>query len=245
MKKRAGRLCNLSRPIFMNRSDLSRNLKSFGLIKTCQDIALRALNRAVLFKVLKGIKLHRAEPSIINCGDFRALLLNQSMLYRFCEDPQNEMTEEFVEDALSKGDECFGVLDGESLAAYGWYSNSPTAIDPPDLRLHFDRQYIYQYKGFTHARYRGRRLHAVGITGALEHYLARGFKGFIAYVEWNNFASLRSSYRMGFVDFGTIVVTRVFGRLRAHSTAGCKPYNFHLEYAPLTPRTRAAVNITE
>ncbi len=229
----------------MNRSDLSRNLKSFGLTKTCQDVALRALNRAVMFKVLKGIKIHRADPSFTNCGDYRALLLNQGMLYRFCADPQNEMTEEFVEDALLKGDECFAVLDGEELAAYGWYSNSPTAIDPPELRLHFDRQYIYQYKGFTHERYRGRRLHAVGITWALQQYLARGFKGLVSYVEWNNFASLRSCYRMGFADFGTIVVTRVFGRLHARSTAGCKPYDFHLEYAPVNPRARATVNITE
>jgi len=229
----------------MTRSDLNRNLKSFGLIKTCQDLALRALNRAILFKVLKGIEIRRPDPRFMDFGNYRARFLDQSMLYRYAADPENEMSEEFVEDALSKGDECFAVLDGERLAAYGWYSSSPTAIDPPELRLHFDKQFIYQYKGFTHARYRGRRLHAIGITGALKEYLARGYKGFVSYVEWNNFASLRSSYRMGFTDFGAIVVTRVFGRLHLHSTPGCKPYCFYLEYAPRRLRARTAVNITE
>jgi hypothetical protein len=31
------------------------------------------------------------------------------------------------------------------------------------------------YKGFTLKRYRGQRLHAIGMTRALEHYLSRGF----------------------------------------------------------------------
>ncbi len=229
----------------MTRSDLRRNLKFFGLIKTCQDLALRALNRAVLFKVLKGIEIRRPDPSFTDSGKYRALFLDPSMLYRFSADPENEMSEEFVEDALSKGDECFAVLDGETLAAYGWYSNSPTAIDPPDLTLHFGNEFIYQYKGFTRERYRGRRLYAIGITRALQHYLARGYKGFVSYVEWNNFASLRSSYRMGFVDFGAIFVTRVFGRLRLHSTPGCTAYGFYLEHAPKRLRARTAVNITE
>jgi len=229
----------------MTRSDLSRNLNNFGLTKTCQDLALRALNRAVLFKVLKAIEIRRPDPNFSDPGNYRALFLDRSMLYRFSADPENELSEEFVEDALAKGDECFAVLDGDALAAYGWYSNTPTAIDPSELTLHFDQQFIYQYKGFTHARYRGRRLYAIGITGALQEYLARGYTGFLSYVEWNNFASLRSSYRMGFVDFGAIVVTRVFGRLRAHSSPGCTRYGFYLEHAPQRPRARTAVNITQ
>jgi len=59
------------------------------------------------------------------------------------------MTEDFVAEALAKGDECFGILDGQTLAAYSWYSTKPTRIRPPDLFLRIDGHYIYMYKGFT------------------------------------------------------------------------------------------------
>ena len=57
----------------------------------------------------------------------------------------------------------------------------------------------------------GNASHAVGMTRALDEYLARGSKGILSYVEWNNFASLKSCYRMGYADFGKIYVLRLFG----------------------------------
>jgi hypothetical protein len=35
------------------------------------------------------------------------------------------------------------------------------------------------YNGFTHVKHRGKRLHAVGMTRALESYLVRGNKGIL------------------------------------------------------------------
>jgi hypothetical protein len=151
------------------------------------------------------------------------------MLMEFAADPQNELTEMFVREAFDKGDECYGFLCGDSLASYGWYSREPTPIHPPELMLYFERGYIYMYKGFTHVNHRGQRLHAVGMTRALETYRARGYKGIVSYVEWNNFGSLRSCYRMGYSDFGAIMVFRLFGRYFAHSSAGCRRYGFRLE----------------
>jgi L-amino acid N-acyltransferase YncA len=84
------------------------------------------------------------------------------------------------------------------------------------------------YKGYTHTRHRGRRLHAVGMTRALESYLARGYKGFVSYVEASNFSSLKSCYRMGYVNFGTIVALRVFNRYFLYANKGCRRYGFRL-----------------
>jgi hypothetical protein len=102
------------------------------------------------------------------------------------------------------------------------------------LILHFDDRYIYMYKGFTHVEHRGQRLHAIGMTRALEAYLARGYKGIVSYVEWNNFASLRSCYRMGYTGFGSIIVARILGRYIIHASSGCKPYRFKLEWREQT-----------
>jgi len=66
------------------------------------------------------------------------------------------------------------------------------------LLLHFDWvNYVYMYKAFTVERYRGQRLHAIGVTQSLVRFGSMGYRGLLCYVESNNFDSLKSSYRMG------------------------------------------------
>ena len=78
------------------------------------------------------------------------------------------------------------------------------------------------YKGFTHVGHRGRRLHAIGMTMALQDYLKRGFKGLVSYVESNNFSSLVSVRRMGYEIFGTIFVLQLSGVSLTHASPGCR-----------------------
>jgi len=87
------------------------------------------------------------------------------------------------------------------------------------------------YKGFTQVNYRGQRLHAIAMTRALEAYLAKGYQGMVSYVEWNNFGSLRSCYRIGYSDFGNIYLVRLFGKYLTCAGKGCADYGFHLERA--------------
>lgn len=101
----------------------------------------------------------------------------------------------------------------------------------PHWSLRFSDEYVYMYKGFTHPEYRGQRLHAIGMTKALQIYLGRGFKGVLSYVESNNFSSLKSVYRMGYVDVGTVYIVRILDRYLTYVDAGCKLYQFQLERA--------------
>ncbi len=123
----------------------------------------------------------------------------------------------------------YGILDGEILAAYGWYARTPTRIDPPDLVLHPGNEYVYMYKGYTHTGHRGRRLHAIGMTLALQEYLARGFKGLVSYVESNNFSSLNSVTRMGYEIFGTVYALEMFGIHLVHASAGWAAHGVRVE----------------
>jgi hypothetical protein len=215
----------------MDLSDFKRNIKQVGAFKTFEDVALRALNRGVFFKILKGIRIDAVHPELLSYDQkYHGLFLTESMLAEFAKRPEYELTKRFLGQALAKGDECYGFFNGDVLAAYGWYSNKPTEIDPPELVLHFSDQFIYMYKGFTHVNYRGQRLHAIGMTKALEAYLARGYKGMLSFVEWNNFGSLRSCYRAGYTDFGILFVARLFNHYLLHSDAGCQPYEFRLEW---------------
>ena len=100
------------------------------------------------------------------------------------------------------------------------------------------------YKGFTDPRYRGQRLHAIGMTRAMRHYKNNGCKGLVSYVEARNFDSLKSCLRMGYRVFGSVYVTRIFGRYVALSSPGCRRFDFRLRSAQVHPayRTFAKAN---
>ena len=85
------------------------------------------------------------------------------------------------------------------------------------------------YKGFTSTNHRGKRLHAIGMTRALQSYLARGYRGIVSYVEWNNYASLKSCYRMGYRDFGNITIIGFGGHYLRHNDRGCEAMGFRVE----------------
>jgi hypothetical protein len=207
---------------------LQKNIENFGFKDTMYDLVFRAINRVTMFKILKGIKISFVSPGYLETNPrYCCQFLTKEMLREYAKNPDYEITETFLEEAFAKGDECFGIMDGDKLASYGWYSNKDTSIDN-GLVLQFSPEYIYMYKGFTHEEYRGQRLHAIGMTLALREYLHRGFKGLVSYVESNNFSSLKSCYRMGYQDFGEVYILKVRKRHIIYSSPGCERYSFQV-----------------
>jgi hypothetical protein len=192
-------------------------------------LCIRLINGLVPFKILRG--LHVAKPHAGFVGyppHYTPSFLAPRALHEFAADPATEMSRTFVDEALRNGDECYAICDGETLAAYGWYSTRPTPIQPSNLVLHFAEGYVYMYKGFTDTRYRGQRLHAIGKTRALQHYVESGYRGMVSYVESTNFDSLKSGARMGSEVFGSIYVLQLFGRYFTFSSPGCKAFDFRV-----------------
>ncbi len=200
-----------------------------GLANTFHDVALKATNRFIFVKIYRGISVERAEPEFLKCpAKYSPGFLSESKIRECATSPENDMAPDFVEECLVKEDECYGIFHGDTLAAYGWYSHKPTPLEP-DLLLHFKPEYVYMYKGYTHPKYRGERLHAVGMTLALQSYLSRGFKGLVSIVESNNFSSLKSVVRMGYAQVGSICAAKIFGRYLTFGTSGCEKFGLYLE----------------
>jgi hypothetical protein len=206
-----------------------RNVKNHGLPAAIYDIVIRSINKVVYMKTLECVVIEQVDAKSMTLpAHLRCAKLEGARLALYGRVKENELPEEFVQNALDAGDECYAILDGRTLASYGWYSKAPTPVDG-DLRLHFDPRYMYMYKGFTSKSYRGQRLHAIGMMLALNEYRDQGFKGLVAYVESNNFDSLKSCYRMGYKTCGRIRVVRLAGRYFIHSGAGCSDYGLELQ----------------
>lgn len=215
---------------------LRSRLQRHGVSNTLHGAGMKAINSAVLFKILRAIALQHANPRFLGCPPgYHARFLTQDALRRLARDPDNGLTQNFVDAALSRGDQCFALCDGARPVAYGWYAFRPTPIGLPGVRLRFARQSVYMYKGFTHPGYRGRRLHAMLRTMALRHYLARGYESMLCYVESTNFESLKSCLRMGGRRFGSIYVLRILDQFAVYATPGCHRYGLQLEAYSTSP----------
>ncbi len=218
-------------------NSIQADRKELGLSKTLYSLSLKAVNRLVLLKILNCVTIDSVDPKCLRGNEkYRYTFLDRDRLSEFSANKEYELSPTFLDGAFERGDECYAILDGNVLASYGWYSSRPTGVSfdssedgNEGLLLHFSSEYIYMFKGYTHPDYRGQRLHAIGMTRALESYLDRGHKGLVSFVESDNYASLKSCYRMGYKDFGKIYFVKLFGKYLIYCSGGCDEYRFRLE----------------
>lgn len=232
-------LCRRETPVDIQsaRNLITREVRDFGLGATIYDLSIRAVNHVVAFTFWKGVVANQPHPDYLRLPEaYQARLLEADAMSAYV-GPENELEEEVLEQARAKGDRCMALFDGATLASYGWYSNQPTDISD-DLQLHFKSSYVYMYKGFTSTRFRGQRLHAIGMTLALQEYLRRGFSGIVSVVASHNLSSLKSCYRMGYRDFGRIYVLKSYGRHFLYHSGGCRDFEFSLQPKPSTETRR-------
>jgi hypothetical protein len=178
--------------------------------------------------VLKCLTIDTVDRRFLDPSDrYTCEFADPGLLRALAANREYEMTSDFLDEAIGKGDACFVILDGDSLASYGWYATKPTKVND-DLELRFAEEYVYMYKGFTHPDYRGQRLHATGMAMALSSYLDQGYRGIVSWVEANNIRSLRSCYRMGYRQFGEIRIVKLFRRHLIRASEGCVDYGFEV-----------------
>jgi hypothetical protein len=206
--------------------------KNFGRRAAIHDLQHRIVNRLVPFQVLKGMTatVDEIDKTLLDAGSLQTRFASRDELLAATSNPElaEEMSVGFIDQALRRGDECYGIFDGSQLVSVGWYSNQPTQLSD-NLTLCFDRAWMYMYKGYTLKSHRGKRLHGVGMSKAAYAYTKRGARGLISYVRSTNFQSLRSTERMGYRIFGEIYIAEAIGRPLIWATPGCAAYDFRVE----------------
>jgi hypothetical protein len=211
---------------------IRRTAGDFGWSAALQAMAQGAVNRLTFFRILKCIQVSEVDPGYLAIDPrFQHGFLDNAILRRFSGDPRYDLSPEFLDEAQAKGDRCYGLLEGDRLASFGWYSTMPTKISD-DLRFYFGPRHMYMYKGFTDPDYRGQRLHALGMTSALKQFREDGSEGLVSYVEATNFDSLRSCYRMGYTDVGQIYCLRAHDHYWIHADASCRRAGISVEAVP-------------
>lgn len=127
-----------------------------------------------------SISLADLEPSALeNRFGFEGRFLGSNALAELASRAEYRLSDDLIAGSLRKGDECYGIMDGDVLASYGWCSRKPTALTD-DLIVLFNPDYVYLYAAFTNPKYRGKRCQALKTAFALREVTERGSKGIIA-----------------------------------------------------------------
>ena len=146
------------------------------------------------------------EPAALDDGRFAFRFLGPSEVRTFAADPENCLDATLADELASGVSYCFAALAGGRLAAYGWYAVG--SVDPKhcgDVAIALPADVAYFYNGFTRPEFRGRGVYAAVMGQGLRALADRGVRHLLAGVRWTNWAALRSSRRLGFVDLGCFV----------------------------------------
>src|ERR1044071_4434516 len=95
---------------------VQRKIRRHGLAATGYETAIKALGALVEFKIMRGVFVDRPDPAFLECP-YQPMLLDAAALRRFARDPANELSQEFIDEATARGDQCYAICDGERLAA--------------------------------------------------------------------------------------------------------------------------------
>ena len=194
-----------------------------GALETSIVVGLTAASRLLAVKVLQIVSItrDRLDARYLELdGRFDAGFMEVDQLSDYVvTHPELEMDETFVRGAYARGDLCYAIADRGEIVSYGWYSNRPTAI-VEGLNFHFEPAYTYMYRGYTRPDHRGQRLHAIGMSRALDAVSQRGLAGLVSFVERTNSASLRSVYRMGYGQVAKFAVMSTQGSHRVVRLGG-------------------------
>jgi len=215
----------------MKLDEFATDVRHLGLTRTAVRSAYYRVNRGLGLRVLRFLAMEadRVNRELLDRRvPYECRILEDAELSELSRDPENQMSDRFLANALAKRDACFGILDDGVLASFGWYSNLPTLFHRT-LEIRFDRRYLYMYHVYTRPTHRGRNLHGIGLARACVALCARGHAGVVTLAERVNFASLASARRVGYRDCGTALVARVGRRTFVWQTPSPPRYALRLE----------------
>lgn len=85
---------------------------------------LKCINSAFFLRILRGVFVEAPDASFLeHPGAYTAEFLSTQKLREYAQDPNTHIRDAFLDQALARGGQCYAIRDGETLAAYGWYSS--------------------------------------------------------------------------------------------------------------------------
>jgi hypothetical protein len=184
--------------VIVNLDKLKSDIKRWGLTRTIFSHIMRRVERYL------GIHIHVVRSTaMIENPQYPSIPANitlreipPKLLLTYISNPALQLSREFVQSAIDRGDLAFGAFDGPTLVSYVWRTFT-SAPHTGKLWVRVTRPYCYAYKSLTLPKYRGQRIApAIHIFSDVEMF-KRGFTHRAGFVAVANSASLAMGKHMG------------------------------------------------
>lgn len=203
------------------------DVKRWGVIGRVHILLMDKLRRWLIIFGVYVRPIHADAPVPKAPDGLLVRAAHEEELRQAAKDPELDLSEDFVNAALARGDLCTAAFDGARIVAYIWRSFA-TAPHVDGLWVRFGPGYRYGYKLFTLPAYRGRHLPACMATYLDRYSVERGVTRTIGSIETHNYPSIASELRRGSHRVGWAGYFKLFGRTYPFRTPGAKRSGFAL-----------------
>jgi hypothetical protein len=207
----------------MNLDNLLADVRRWGWMRSlCIRVTIRLQRYTGLHIYRVGVRtLVRHPPAYELPSGITLRVAQPEELMKAADDPQLDLTPDFIRGALARGDVAFGAFDGECLIGYSW--RTFTAFPHSDgVWARVDRPYFFGYKAFTRPSFRGKRIHAAVALFSDSYLLERGYLAEVGLIDIANFASLRLARYLHRRRIGYAGYVKWFGRVLPFRTPAVK-----------------------
>ena len=164
----------------------------------------------------------------------RVALLSEEELRHATQDPDLDMSLDFVKGAISRKDVAVGAFKGDQLACY-IFATTELAPHDEDFWVRVKPPYRYTYKGFTLPEYRGEGLsdYVNNLPERNEVFGSRGCTKAIFFVAASNLPSLKFISKLQDAPWiGLAVTAKIFKRRVSFYTPRVRDAGFEFVAAP-------------
>jgi len=209
-------------------------LRRWGLVRFLYALLLRICRKFLTFNISAIFcrSLARTISGTSNPEGCQFSILSEQELLDFSHDPALRLDDTGIKAAFARGEICVGATLDDKLVAYEWRAFS--AIRHRNMWVDFNADAVYGYDSFTLPAYRGKHI-MPSLWAFSDKYLSdKGKTLRIAYVDTDNYPSLRAGMRVGGRVVGYAGFIYLFGKLFSFRTPGAKEYGFRF-FTPSSP----------
>ena len=173
---------------------IKSSLKHWGVVKTLISGVMKLLSPWFIFCRIYVRKLatDRVESPLPEGVSVRIATHDDLLLG--AEQMPDQLSPEFIDAALKRGDFCAAAFEGQQMISFVWRSFS-TAPDNDGIWVEFEKPHRYGYKGYTRPEYRGRHLNNLVSVSSDKLCIELGYTHSITFIRIDNHSSNASEHR--------------------------------------------------
>ncbi|HEU4603542.1 MAG TPA: hypothetical protein VFS24_16330 [Steroidobacteraceae bacterium] len=194
---------------------LRETLKSHGIAETVRvgwcGLRYKGQTRKILFAIAEPQPLPDAMKA---AAEHVFKFASPEDLAALAPDPTNSIAPIDIERVRNGISRCMLQMDGETLVGYAWIWTNRLAYIDDGVHLNLPNDTIYNYKGYTNPKYRGKSFQALRHLNLLKLTAPEGVKRLFGFVDHFNSKSLKGVRKSGYVPVGELRIKHKNGRVR-------------------------------